>query len=108
MRKPSIAPLGVFALWLVARYAAGVDPAMARRWLMHAERVRVETDAELWPESTLRDETMEVLALDDLAVLAETIPSCDHVAALTEAAAWIAERDPGELAARELWQMSNP
>lgn len=108
MRKPSIAPLAVFALWLAARYAAVVDPAMAGRWLVHAERARAEADAELWPESVLRDETMKVLGCEDLAVLGETVLSRDHVAAMAEAAAWIAERDSAELAVRECWQVSNP
>lgn len=106
MRKPSIAPLAVFALWLVARYAAAVAPDAAGRWLVHAERARAEADAELWPESTLRDETMEVLGLDDLTGLTEAIPPTDHVAALTEAAAWLAERDRTEVAVRRIWPIA--
>lgn len=106
MRKPSIAPLAVFALWLVARYAAAVAPDVAGRWLAHAERARSEADAELWPESTLRDETMDALGLDDLTALTSTIPPTDHAAALTEAAAWLAERDPTEVAVRRIWPMS--
>jgi predicted ATPase/DNA-binding SARP family transcriptional activator len=102
MRKPSIAPLAVFALWLVARYAAGVDPATAGRWLVHAERTRAEADAQLWPESTLRDEAMRELGLDDLAELIGTIPSSDHLTAMKEAAGWVAERDPNEAAVRRM------
>ena len=92
----------MFALWLVARYAAGVAPDAAGRWLAHAERVRSEADAQLWPESALRDETLEVLGVDDLSTLVATIPSADHDTALTEAAAWLAARDPGEVASRPM------
>jgi predicted ATPase/DNA-binding SARP family transcriptional activator len=101
MRRPSIAPLAVFALWLVGRYAAAVAPATAGRWLAHAERARAEADAELWPESGLRDEAMEVLGLADLDAVLKATPPLDHAAALTEAAAWVAERDPDEAAARD-------
>ena len=61
MRRPSIQPLAAFALWLVARYAAGVAPETAGRWLAHAERIIATIDSELWPESVLRDETLAIL-----------------------------------------------
>jgi predicted ATPase/DNA-binding SARP family transcriptional activator len=100
MRRPSIAPLAAFALWLVARYAAGVDPAMAGRWLAHAERILAASDSEIWPESILRDETMAVLGIADLDALLESTPPLDHPAALAAASAWLAERDPAEQATR--------
>ena len=33
MRRPSVQALSAFGLWLVARYAAGVAPDTAGRWL---------------------------------------------------------------------------
>jgi predicted ATPase/DNA-binding SARP family transcriptional activator len=100
MRRPSIAPLSAFALWLVARFAAGVDPAMAGRWLAHSERILAASDSEIWPESILREETMAVLGITDLdAVLSDTA-ALDHAAALAAASDWLAERDPGEQAPR--------
>jgi hypothetical protein len=100
MERPSIAPLAAFALWLVARYAAAVDPAVAGRWLAHAERILAASDSEIWPESILRDETMAVLGIADLDALLETTQPLDHPAALEAAAAWLAERDPAEQAPR--------
>ena len=102
MRRPSVQPLAAFALWLVARYAAGVAPEMARRWLAHAERIVAALDSELWPECVLRDEAAGILAIDDLGSLLGLIPPLDHVAALTEASAWLAARDPAETARRDM------
>jgi hypothetical protein len=102
MRRPSVQPLAAFTLWLVARYAAGVDAAAAGRWLAHAERIVAQLDSELWPERELRDETLEVLEIGDLAPLLAATPPLDHAAALSEAAAWLATREPGESAPRHL------
>ena len=101
MARPSIAPLTVFALWLVARYAAGVAPRESEHWLAQAELIARATDTELWPESEVRDETMAVLNLDDLAPLLEREPPRDHVVVLSEATAWVAGRDPLEQATRD-------
>jgi predicted ATPase/DNA-binding SARP family transcriptional activator len=100
MRRAGVQPLSAFALWLVARYAAAVDPEAADRWLAHAERIVLALDSELWPEGVLRDEALDALGIDDLAPLLERTPPLDHVAALAEAAAWLSARDPGEEAAR--------
>ena len=54
----------------------------------------------MWPESVLRDETMAALGITDLTSLLESTPQRDHVAALGEAAAWLAGRDPAETAPR--------
>jgi hypothetical protein len=99
-RKPVVPPLSVVALWLVARYAAAVDQGAAVRWLVHAERVFATLEAELWPETMLRDEAMTELDLDDLEPLMAGVPALDHVAALDAAATWLAGRDPAELAPR--------
>lgn len=100
MRRPSIAPLSAFALWLVARFAAGVDPAMAGRWLAHSERILAASDSEIWPESILREETMAVLGITDLDALLSSTPPLDHAEALAAASEWLAGRDPKEQAAR--------
>jgi predicted ATPase/DNA-binding SARP family transcriptional activator len=100
MRRPGAAPLAVFALWLVARYAAGVAPDTAGQWLAHAERIIIAGDIQLWPESDLRDETMSVLGLGDLAPLLASTPPLDQDAALAAAASWLASRDPAETAPR--------
>jgi predicted ATPase/DNA-binding SARP family transcriptional activator len=100
MRRPSIAPLAAFALWLVARYAAGFAPETATAWLAHAERTLVAAGAELWPESVLRDETMAVLGLTGLDAALESTPPLDHVVALAQAALWLSERDGAEQAPR--------
>jgi len=96
MRRPSVQPLAAFALWLVARYAAGVAPETAGQWLAHAERIIAALDSELWPESVLRDETVAVLCIEDLTPLLDATPPLDHAAALVQAAAWLAARDPSE------------
>ena len=101
MRRPSVQPLAAFALWLVARYAAGVAPKTAGRWLAHAERIIAAIDSELWPECVLRDETVALLGIEDLALLLEDTPPLDHAAALSEAVDWLAARDPAERSPRE-------
>jgi hypothetical protein len=102
MRRPGVPPLAAFALWFVARYAAGVEPSTAAQWLAHAERILVSLDSELWPESNLRDETLDVLGLRDLGAALEAIPPLDHAAALTAAAEWLDARDPSESAPRKV------
>jgi predicted ATPase/DNA-binding SARP family transcriptional activator len=91
----------VYALWFVARYAAAVEPASAGRWLALAEPIRAEFDLEIWPEGELRDETMAILGIDDLAPLLAATEPLDHAAAFAEAAAWLAGRDPTEQTPRE-------
>ena len=100
MRRINVQPLAAFALWLVARYAAATDPVIARRCLAQAERIVAMLDSELWPESVLRDETMAILGIDDVTALLAGIPPLDHAAALSEAAAWLAQGSSGESAAR--------
>ena len=102
MRRPSVQPVAAFTLWLVARYAAAVDPEAARRWLAHAERIVAQLDTELWPERDLRDEALDVLRVGDVASLLAVTPPLDHAAALAEAAAWLEHRDPTELVLRRV------
>ena len=50
-------------------------------------------------ESVLREETLTVLGIGDLAPLLDATPPLDPAQALDEAAAWLAAR-PGQEAAR--------
>jgi hypothetical protein len=100
MRQAGMKMVAAFALWFVARYAAAVDPESAARWLAYGERILADLDSRMWPESVLRDETMEVLGIANLGPLLASTPRLDHVAALDEAAEWLAGRDPMESAPR--------
>ena len=101
VRHVSVQPLAAFALWFVARYAAAVPPDSAAQWLAHAERIVVAIDSELWPESILRDECLVLLGIAERGTLVDGVPPLGHAAALAEAAAWLATRDPSESAARD-------
>jgi predicted ATPase/DNA-binding SARP family transcriptional activator len=101
VRHVSVQPLAAFALWFVARYAAAVAPDTAAQWLAHAERIVVAIDSELWPESILRDECLALLGIAERGTLLNDVAPLGHAAALAEAAAWLATRDPSELAARD-------
>jgi predicted ATPase/DNA-binding SARP family transcriptional activator len=100
-RRPGVQPLAVIALWFVARYAAGVETQAVGRWLGHAERILIGLGAELWPESVLRDEALAVLGITEVGPLLDAAPPLDPAAALAEAAAWVAARDPAETSPRE-------
>ena len=63
MRAPGVPPLSAFALWLLSRYAAEFEPAVAHQWLEHAQRLVMTAGVEIWPESLIRDETLSVLGL---------------------------------------------
>lgn len=108
MRRPSIEPLDVFALWLAARYAAPLAPETACRWLAHAERSVARLENKIWPENVLREEAMAVLGIDDFESLLASTPFLSHGAALEEAAAWVAERDPAEAAPRDAQPLAAP
>ena len=99
--RTSVQPLTAFALWLVARYAAAVAPDSAAQWLVHAERIVVAVDSELWPESVLRDECLALLGIADRGALLDQAAPLDHTEALAAAAAWLATRDRTEQASRD-------
>jgi predicted ATPase/DNA-binding SARP family transcriptional activator len=101
VRQVSVQPLAAFALWLVARYAAAVAPDTSAQWLTHAERIVVAIDSELWPESILRDECLALLGIVEPGTLLDGVPPLGHAAALADAAAWLATRDPSESAVRD-------
>ncbi len=92
--------VAVAALWFVARYAAAVDPECAPRWLTLAERISTEFDPGPSLEEALRGETMEVLGITDIGPLLAQSPPYDPATALDEVSAWIASRDPDEVARR--------
>jgi predicted ATPase/DNA-binding SARP family transcriptional activator len=99
--RTSVQPLTAFALWLVARYAAAVVPDSAAQWLVHAERIVVAVESELWPESVLRDECLALLGIADRGALLDQAAPLDHTQALAAAAAWLATRDRTEQALRD-------
>jgi hypothetical protein len=101
IRRTGVKTDAAVALWFVARYAAAVEPERAGGWLAHAQRILVELDGDIWPESNLRDETMAVLGLVDLAQLLADTPPLDHTSALEHANAWLRSRDPDEAARAE-------
>jgi predicted ATPase/DNA-binding SARP family transcriptional activator len=101
-RRHGVHSVAVAALWFVARYAAEIDPELAGRWLALADRIRTESDTGRSLEELLREETMAVLGITDLGPLLAAVPSFDPTAALDEAAAWVASRNPTEIGPREL------
>ncbi len=108
IRRPGIAPLSVFGLWLVARYAVGVAPETAARWLVHAERTRAELDSEFWPECVLRDEALAILGHETADDLHGGVAPLDHTVAMAEAVQWLQERPADERAPRERGLASGP
>jgi hypothetical protein len=100
-RHHGVHSVAVAGLWFVARYAAGVQPEVAGRWLALAHRLETEFDTGTSLVEDLRAETMEILGITDLAPLVAATPSVDPFTALDEAAAWVASRSPDEVAPRE-------
>jgi hypothetical protein len=54
----------------------------------------------MWPESQLRDETLQLLGLTDSSSLLEHAPAADRSAILLRLKAWLSSRDPSERAPR--------
>jgi predicted ATPase/DNA-binding SARP family transcriptional activator len=100
-RRHGVHSVAVAALWFVARYAAGVDPQSAARWLALAERIRIELDTGQLPEEVLREETMAVLGITDIGRLLAAAPPFDSATALDDAVVWVASRSPTEIAPRD-------
>jgi predicted ATPase/DNA-binding SARP family transcriptional activator len=108
-RRHGVHSVAVAALWFVARYAAGIDPESAGRWLALAERICTELDTAPSLEEVLREETMAVLGIADLGPLLSAAPPIDPGNALDAAAAWVAARSPSEVARREpMTQLASP
>jgi predicted ATPase/DNA-binding SARP family transcriptional activator len=96
LRLAPIRPLAPLALWLVARYAAAFDRDAAIRWLAEAEHVYRGLDAEMWPESDVREQTMRALGIDTVAL--PQSPDADYLVTLAAAGAWLDAREPDEVA----------
>jgi predicted ATPase/DNA-binding SARP family transcriptional activator len=96
IQRAPIRPLAPMALWLVARYAAAIDRDAAIHWLAEAERVYQGLDAEMWPESDVRDQTMRALAIDSIPPADS--PKADYLVTIAAAREWLDARDPDEIA----------
>jgi hypothetical protein len=101
-RKIGVHSVGAAALQFVARYAVEIEPDSAGRFLALAERIIVDWDTGRSLEDVLREETLQLLGVTDLDSLMAQTPSVDPVAALDEAAAWVAARPQDEIAPRQL------
>ncbi len=99
MRAPGIPPLSAFALWLLGRYAAEFEPAVAHECLRHAQRLVMTAGTEIWPESLIRDETLSVLGLSDPPADSSGT-AADPEQTFDSALAWLAGRDAAERAPR--------
>ena len=100
MRRPGVPPLAAFALWFVARYAAGVAPDAAGRWLAHAERILSALDSSCGPRASCATRPWPCSGSAIPPLCSTSTPPLDHAAALADAAAWLEERDPNERASR--------
>jgi predicted ATPase/DNA-binding SARP family transcriptional activator len=94
-RRAPITPLAPFALWLVARYAVSLDREASIGWLAEAERIYRGLDAEMWPESDVRDAAMRALGIDSIPPADSAVT--DYLETLAAAAQWLEDRDPDEI-----------
>ncbi len=92
----AVMPMAVVALWLVARYAAEVDRDTAIRLMLEAQRIYMNLDARIWPESDVRDETLFALGLEALPT-GMSLTDTHYTEALAFAAAWLDDRAEGEV-----------
>ncbi len=96
-----IADVSVATLVCAARYVVNFDPGFAAQLLAEAERLTAAAlGGDMWPESQLRDETLQLLGLANSAALLEQIPASDSNEVLTRLKSWLAGRDPSEQAPR--------
>jgi hypothetical protein len=96
-----IADVSVATLVCAARYVVNFDRGFAPQLLAEAERLTAAAlGGDMWPESQLRDETLQLLALPDPAALLEQTPAGDSSVILTRLKSWVAGRDPSEQAPR--------
>jgi predicted ATPase/DNA-binding SARP family transcriptional activator len=96
-----IADVSVATLVCGARYVVNFDQAFAAELIAEAERLTAAAlEGEMWPESQLRDETLQLLGLTDSSALLEHAPAADRSAILLRLKAWLSSRDPSERAPR--------
>jgi predicted ATPase/DNA-binding SARP family transcriptional activator len=96
-----IADVSVATLVCAARYVVSIDPGFATQLLAEAERLTAAAlGGDMWPESQLRDETLQLLGLADSAALLEQTSAGDSTEILGRLKSWLADRDPSEQAPR--------
>jgi predicted ATPase len=96
-----IADVSVATLVCAARYVVNFDRPFATQLLAEAERLTAAAlGGDMWPESQLRDETLQLLGLADSAALPNQTSAGDITEILTELKSWLAGRDPSEQAPR--------
>jgi hypothetical protein len=96
-----IADVSTATLVCAARYAVNFDREFATQLLAEAERLAAAAlGGDMWPESQLRDETLQLLGLPDPAALLEQTSPRESTEILTHLKAWLADRDPSEQAPR--------
>jgi hypothetical protein len=96
-----IADVSTATLVCAARYTVNFDPGFATQLLAEAERLTAAAlGGDMWPESQLRDETLQLLGLADSTGSLEQTSVGDSTEILTRLKAWLAGRDPSEQAPR--------
>jgi predicted ATPase len=96
-----IPDVSVATLVCAARYVVNFDPGFATQLLAEAERLTATAlGGDMWPESQLRDETLQLLGLADPAALAKMPSAGDSMEILTALKSWLAGRDRLERASR--------
>jgi predicted ATPase/DNA-binding SARP family transcriptional activator len=96
-----IADVSVATLVCAARYVVDFDLPFATELIAEAQRLTAAAlGGDMWPESQLRDETLELLGITDAATLLDQTPVADSAEILTRLQVWLALRDPSERAPR--------
>jgi predicted ATPase/DNA-binding SARP family transcriptional activator len=95
-----ITDCAITALWNGARYVVVFDRTLAGAVLAHAERLLLVAGGDQWPESQLKEETLELLGLTDASTLLGPTPVRELADVLTELSEWLAARHPDERALR--------
>lgn len=96
-----IADVSVATLVCAARYVVNFDPPFATELIGEAERLTATAlGGDMWPESQLRDETLELLDVADAATLLDENPTADSTETLARLQAWLAGRNSSERAPR--------
>jgi predicted ATPase/DNA-binding SARP family transcriptional activator len=99
-----IADVSVATLVCAARYAVNFDPPFAAELLAEAQRLTAAAlGGDMWPESQLRDETLELLGLADAAALLDQAPGEGSADILARLQTWLGGRSPTERAPRTVF-----
>lgn len=100
-RTLQIPDLSLVTVWVLARYAVSFDRSLAAEWLVHGDRLMRERELDLWPEVQLRDETLHVLKVDDVAELVDSVAPQEIDETLRVGTEWLAGRPARETASRK-------